>query len=629
MREYVEKALFVYTEESALYVDTVLNNPHGVFITPVPYEEFLDTPATVLSDIGHVVASCELAKLREIFRLAMRHGFSMGLIPIPNQKRIMKTYGIPDTIEEALEIALRKDAPPVDLIFCNDIIVFTKATVGQLPLLDSTMSTGRFPFILRAMKRLLTLRFHPLSITINGKRKIDTVGNGCMILQHHENTLASQLIAHDSAINDGMISLVVSAPLSVVDYFKFLYRVLARKGHPKNLPTTGYIKCPVIDIDAEEDLPILIDEDSTTRLPLHCETIPRAVRLNVGESLRVEGKSSKPSKEKILVDNLPTGKELAKTKGKRIPFFPFATEENFRNLFISLRKDAEIDTIYLVLIVLSAMLATIGLYQSSTAVVIGAMLLAPLMAPIVSFAMGLVRYDSKMSRSSFIKIVVGTGLALLSAILVTLIFRYKPMTPEMQARLRPSLLDLLVALVSGVAGAYAKSHKEIIESLAGVAIAVALIPPLAVAGIGLGRGNLFFFSQAFLLYLTNLIGIVLASTFTFRFLGYSSAVGNKKGIGVVLLLTALITIPLYLTTRRITNATALEKRWKQERFLVNDKYLIVKDARVVYQRNHKILFAKVLTRAPLNRDDLNQLRDKIQSNITGDMRIRIQVIYIP
>jgi len=213
--------------------------------------------------------------------------------------------------------------------------------------------------------------------------------------------------------------------------------------------------------------------------------------------------------------------------------------------------------------------------------------------------------------------------------MITLLFRYKPITPEMQARLHPSLLDLLVAFISGVAGAYAKSHKEIIESLAGVAIAVALIPPLAVAGIGLGRGNFFFFSQAFLLYLTNLIGIILAATFTFRFLGYSSAIGNKRGILLVLVITLLIGIPLYLTTEKIMNATTIEKRWQRERFLVNDKYLIVKEAHIAYQDNHKLLFAKVLTREPLNRSDLNQLRDKIQANITGNMKIRIQIIYIP
>jgi len=629
MAEYVDKALYIYNEGSAIYVDAVVHNPVGVLVTPVVLEEFRANHETFLSNAGHVVVSGNLKAIKEILRLAMRHGFSVGLIPTSHQNETAKVYGFPETLEENIKIALRNDALPIDIILCNDEILLFKATVGHLPLLDSPMDTGKANLILTALKRLLRLRFHPLKIAIGDKQRIETAGNGCMILQHHENTLASRLIAHDSAINDGMISLIVSAPLSVVDYFKFLYHITFRKNRSANLPTTGYVKCPEIYIETEEALPVLIDGKATTRLPLRCKTIPEAVRLNVGESLRGNGKAQKPAKEKIQIENLPTGKELAKTKGKRIPFFPFATEENFRNLFVSLRKDAEINATYVILIILSTMLATIGLYQGSSAVVIGAMLLAPLMSPIVSLSMGLVRYDAGISRASLIKISLGTGLALFSAALITLLFPYRPLTPEMQARLQPSLLDLFVALVSGVAGAYAKSHKEIIESLAGVAIAVALIPPLAVAGIGLGMGNFFFFTHAFLLFLTNLFGIILAAIFTFRILGYSSVVGNKRGVVLVGILVMLVAIPLFITTKKMMTTYTLEKRWQQERFLVNDKYLIVKDARIIYQRNRKLLFATVLSREPLNRKDLNLLRNKIQDNITGDMKIRIQVIYIP
>ncbi|ORU94895.1 MAG: hypothetical protein A6F70_10200 [Cycloclasticus sp. symbiont of Bathymodiolus heckerae] len=122
-------------------------------------------------------------------------------------------------------------------------------------------------------------------------------------------------------------------------------------------------------------------------------------------------------------------------------------------------------------------------------------------------------------------------LALLASALITQLFPYKMMTDEMSARLSPSLLDLAVAIVSGVAGAYSKSYREIIQSLAGVAIAVALVPPLAVAGIGIGRLDMTFFLQAFLLFSTNLIGITLAATFTFRLL-VQRPVSSYKKIGI-------------------------------------------------------------------------------------------------
>lgn len=121
----------------------------------------------------------------------------------------------------------------------------------------------------------------------------------------------------------------------------------------------------------------------------------------------------------------------------------------------------------------------------------------------------------------------------------------------MEGRLSPTLLDLAVAIISGIAGAYSKSHKEIMQSLAGVAVAVALVPPLSVAGIGIGRGDIEFFLQAFLLFSTNLIGITLAAAITFRVLGYSPLVYAKRGMSIVILLSVIISVPLYISYYQI------------------------------------------------------------------------------
>ncbi len=150
----------------------------------------------------------------------------------------------------------------------------------------------------------------------------------------------------------------------------------------------------------------------------------------------------------------------------------------------------------MVLMVLSTILATVGLYMNSSSVIIGAMLLAPLMAPIISLAMGILRMDKGLFGRSLIKIFMGITLALATAAFATMPLNYQPLTNEMLARLNPTVLDLAVAIIAGVAGAYTKSYKEILQSLAGVAIAVALVPPLATAGIGLGRFAMVFFSQA-------------------------------------------------------------------------------------------------------------------------------------
>ncbi len=626
MAEHVKEAVFVYSRESERYLDSVLNNSLGVRIEPVPFEE-VEKHANLLEDASHVVVSGNLEVVKTVFSLAMKHGFSLGMVPSPNQKTLARIYDLPTKVEQALEIALRANPPLMDIITCNGEIMLFKATVGSLPVLDSPLDISLPRFLLEAAKGLLRFKLMHFGFLVNGERRIETAACGCMIVQRHENTLASRLISHDSSINDGMISLIISSPFSIIEYIRFISCVLRGMTDHKRIPTVGYIKSPRIRIETKEELPVVIDGTVKSQTPLECSTIPGALRFNVGEGLR--GGDAKPVQEKVEINDLPEGKILYRAgKLNKVPFFPSAPEERYRDLFTSLREDARLNSIYLVLIVLSTMLATVGLFQSSVAVIIGAMLLSPLMSPIVSMAMGLLRHDTEMLGRSLAKIAVGVVVALLSGAAISMLFPGKPVTPEMQVRLNPSLLDLAVALIAGIASAYAKAHKEILESLAGVAIAVALIPPLAVAGIGLGRGDLFFFSQAFLLFFTNLIGISLAATFTFRILGYSAVIANKRGILIVLALAMIISVPLFVATKKIIVTKRLEKRWKQQRFVVNDKYLIIRDAAIIYLKNRKILFLKVMVRQSLTRRDLNLLKKKVEANFGSNLDIRIQLFYI-
>jgi uncharacterized membrane protein len=199
----------------------------------------------------------------------------------------------------------------------------------------------------------------------------------------------------------------------------------------------------------------------------------------------------------------------------------------------------------------------------------------------------------------------------------------------MLARLNPTLLDLAVAIISGIAAAYSKSFKEIIQSLAGVAIAVALVPPLAVAGIGIGRWDFQFFYQAFLLFSTNLVGIIISATFTFRILGYSAAVRRKASLVVVFIFLALISIPLYLSYSRIVEDRVFEKSWQQERFFVNEKYLIIIRASIIWRGDKRIILMDILAREPLTREDLNAFKKKIQANFSKELIIRLNTFHIP
>jgi len=163
---FVESALYIYSKNSTNYVEEVVNNSYGVRIKAVSVEEFRENQEKFLRDVHHVIISGDLDTIKWLFGLAMEYGFSAGLIPTPDQKKITKVYGLPDTLEENIEIALRKDAQPIDIILCNGKILLSKATLGQLPLLDSSQDVGSVKFILEAIKRLLRLKFHPFTLTI-------------------------------------------------------------------------------------------------------------------------------------------------------------------------------------------------------------------------------------------------------------------------------------------------------------------------------------------------------------------------------------------------------------------------------------------------------------------------------
>jgi uncharacterized membrane protein len=152
----------------------------------------------------------------------------------------------------------------------------------------------------------------------------------------------------------------------------------------------------------------------------------------------------------------------------------------------------------------------------------------------------------------------------------------------MNARVNPTLLDLGIAILSGIAAAYTKSFKEISQNLAGVAIAVALVPPLAVAGIGLGYSDFNMFFGAFLLFFTNLVGIVLAAVLTFQVLGFSNVVKSKKGFAFVFILLIIVSFPLYFSYDHMIERYKAAKMLKEHRFIVNNKYIIIKDAEVFF-----------------------------------------------
>ncbi|MEK6249537.1 MAG: TIGR00341 family protein [Planctomycetales bacterium] len=180
-------------------------------------------------------------------------------------------------------------------------------------------------------------------------------------------------------------------------------------------------------------------------------------------------------------------------------------------LFERAQSNSRWDTDFMLLTCLSTLIAALGLVQNSAAVVIGAMLVAPLMTPLIAAGLSLVQGNMILIRNAVRSISRGFAIAFTTGIAVGVLTPNLSVTPEMLARGSPRMPDLLVAFISGVAAAYAMGRPNLFSALPGVAIAAALVPPLATAGLATSLGRWQLASGSLLLFLTNIVSIVLGA----------------------------------------------------------------------------------------------------------------------
>ncbi|HSM80515.1 MAG TPA: DUF389 domain-containing protein [Nodosilinea sp.] len=223
-----------------------------------------------------------------------------------------------------------------------------------------------------------------------------------------------------------------------------------------------------------------------------------------------------------------------------------------------LLEESQLSWHYLTLVVGSCIIATLGLLSNSAAVIIGAMLIAPLMLPIRGAAFGILEADRVLIRASILSLAVGSSLAIAISTLIGALTGLAQFGSEVMARTQPTLLDLGIAVTAGALAGVAKIETKVAGTVAGTAIAVALMPPICVVGLWLGQGNLAFSLGALLLYMTNLFGITLACMVAFVLFGYARARRAHRPLGITLLFTALLIIPLGAGTLRLLQQNQLE-----------------------------------------------------------------------
>lgn len=259
-------------------------------------------------------------------------------------------------------------------------------------------------------------------------------------------------------------------------------------------------------------------------------------------------------------------------------------KENERHTIEAIKEDVDFRGSKMWILIGAILIASLGLNVNSTAVIIGAMLISPLMGPIIGFGLGLGIYDFELIKKSLRNLGLMTLISIITAALYFLISPLSQAQSELLARTQPTTYDVLIAFVGGAAGIVASSTRHKGNVITGVAIATALMPPLCTAGFGLATGNMSFFFGAFYLYLINSVFIGLATLIMVRVLKfpYKSFVDpeREKRIRRLVIVIAICTIipSLYFGWQLISQnmAEVGAHRFVQER-LSNPTNQVIKE----------------------------------------------------
>lgn len=522
-------------------------------------------------------------EIKSFFKEHIHHDINLAILPNDDANNCMSNYGISKNLKEALDDALnQKLLTKIDLLKCNDEIILNKIEIGDMHGINSYKLNTKFDKIKTFFKNLFNIKFKPYKFTTSQNYSFETVASGIIILEHSLNSNNSAL-KDKLSIQDGKLNALILSPGSLLAYFIYLisiffYEKISVLSLPKSL---GFIKSESLKIESKEAMDYIADDIVVKNVKsIEIFVLKDTFNLHLGSKLKEyikDEKNDEEEKESIEVDSLPKEELSEVLLKKKLPFFKRASEEDFKDLFLSLKKSAKITFIFSTLMTLSTLLSTTGLFANSSPVIIGAMILAPLMAPMISLSMGVVRANSFLIIQSIKTLTYGVIIALFVSSIFTCFMPLDEITYEMKSRLNPNLLDLLVAIFSGIAGAYANSKEEVIKSLAGVAIAVALVPPLSVTGIGIGLMDLDIIYGSFLLFITNLVGITLSASLTFIVLGYSPIKKAKKGLLYTFLLLVFISVPLVNTFEKMVEKNELSNKIKElKKVNVNDKDIVLK-----------------------------------------------------
>ncbi len=584
-------------------------------------------------DLNHALLWVEQKDYPQVLLFADQKKMSLGFLLIKGDEpcQFFKNLDLPNDFNECLEIALHEDPMYIDLIVCNDRVITDGVNLENQTTMSEFLNDRKYKglnkleFRIKRFFHAFSLTPHPVTLITAKEKTVSTAITGMVLLDFHKGGALVDLFRDSVSLKDRRISIALFAPQSILSYLQLSTSRLIG-AQKKDLPQQlGYIRTASLTIKTPIDTHYLVNNKPLTTRELLIKTLSEGVKINAGDKFR-ETQQFSDDKENVICSQLPQQASLIKYAGESLPFFSHALEADFKDLFLSLKESANISSTYVLLMILSTLLAGLGLFLNSPSVVIGAMVLAPLMSPIISLSMGILRSDSGLSRRSFYTLIIGMFIALALSAMMAALLPFQEITNEIEGRLHPSTLDLMVAVLSGVAGAFANARENIAKSLPGVAIAVALVPPLCVSGIGIGWWNFEVFYGAMLLFLTNLTGIIMAAGLSFMVIGFAPFSRAKKGILLSFLMVSVISVPLFLSFFKMQEVAAVKKQLLSQNYQIGGQQQQLRNIKVRLGSPLKISGELISTQIPDTKMLLQfekHLRDQLGQPVIVDFSVRL------
>lgn len=297
-----------------------------------------------------------------------------------------------------------------------------------------------------------------------------------------------------------------------------------------------------------------------------------------------------------------------------------------------IKKGVEFRGANLWILIFAIFIASIGLNVNSTAVIIGAMLISPLMGPIMGIGLGAGINDFGLIKKAFRNLSVAVVLSVLTSAIYFFVTPLHEAQSELLARTTPTLWDVLIAFFGGLAGIIAGSRKEKSNAIPGVAIATALMPPLCTAGYGLANGNWYYFVGAFYLFFINSVFISVSTFLIVRFLGYpkkqfEDAATEKRVKSYILAFVIFTSVPSVYLAYNVVQRTLFEQN---ARNFVNVEFNLP-ETQVINQRyameDQEGIIEVTLYGKKVDNDDIQVIEAKLPQYKLKDTRLIVKQGY--